>query len=212
MNGQGRAEATPPLTEEQLQELQSYDRQVNDAWRWKGFVEAALRGGIKIEEAVRFADTARDAEIRRFPAVDRARPHPHEQASEAPPAPGLTGTLSLTQMGRVWVSIVRDYCAFAGHDIPGHFDARPEEFQIGLLSAIDKHMDNYPNAQTPEESHNLWLAKHAQMGWVYGSCRNEEAKTHPCMVPYDELPNDQKLKDVLFIAFCRACAENLNPI
>jgi hypothetical protein len=33
---------------------------------------------------------------------------------------------------------------------------------------------------------------------------NPEAKTHPCFVPYDELPPEQKLKDYLFQAVVRS--------
>jgi ryanodine receptor 2 len=32
-------------------------------------------------------------------------------------------------------------------------------------------------------------------GWTYGPERDGQAKTHPCLVPYDELPEDEKEYD-----------------
>jgi hypothetical protein len=37
-------------------------------------------------------------------------------------------------------------------------------------------------------------------GWVYGEVKDAEAKTHPCIVPFEELPEFQKKKDALFCA------------
>ena len=42
------------------------------------------------------------------------------------------------------------------------------------------------------------------MGWVYGEHKDEQRKTHPCIVPYDELPAAQRAKDALFLANVRA--------
>lgn len=55
----------------------------------------------------------------------------------------------------------------------------------------------------PEDSHNSWLAEKESGGWVYGPEKDEGAKTHPCMVPYDDLPVEQRRKDALFLAVAR---------
>jgi hypothetical protein len=44
-------------------------------------------------------------------------------------------------------------------------------------------------------------------GWVYGTAKDAEKKTHPCMVPYDKLPLAQRRKDALFQAAVRARAD-----
>jgi hypothetical protein len=51
---------------------------------------------------------------------------------------------------------------------------------------------------TPEDSHEGWMKKKIEDGWVRGDVKDAEKKTHPCMVPYDELPAEQRVKDVLF--------------
>jgi hypothetical protein len=35
-------------------------------------------------------------------------------------------------------------------------------------------------------------------GWKYGKEKDPEKKEHPCLVPYYELPSEQKVKDHLF--------------
>ncbi len=56
----------------------------------------------------------------------------------------------------------------------------------------------------PEESHKSWLVEKAATGWKYGEIKDPEAKTHPCFLPYDELPPEQKLKDHLFVGIVDA--------
>lgn len=56
------------------------------------------------------------------------------------------------------------------------------------------------SGQTPEKLHELWLQDKFRNGWVYGPTKDPLAKTHPCMVPYAELPVEQRAKDYLFRA------------
>ena len=44
-------------------------------------------------------------------------------------------------------------------------------------------------------------------GWVYGAEKNAELKTHPCLVPYGDLPVEQRVKDELFTAIVKAVSE-----
>jgi hypothetical protein len=50
----------------------------------------------------------------------------------------------------------------------------------------------------PEASHERWMEHKKSEGWVYGEVKDPEAKTHPCMVPYSDLPPEQKAKDHFF--------------
>lgn len=56
---------------------------------------------------------------------------------------------------------------------------------------------------TPEDSHKSWLAHKEADGWVYGPKKDATAKTHPCMVPYDDLPPEQRIKDKLYTSVVR---------
>lgn len=40
--------------------------------------------------------------------------------------------------------------------------------------------------------HEVWAHNRMNEGWTYGTQRNDEKKTHPCLVPYEELPESEK--------------------
>lgn len=51
---------------------------------------------------------------------------------------------------------------------------------------------------TPAQLHENWMVTRTADGWIYGEVKDSDAKTHPCLVPYDELPLNQRIKDHLF--------------
>ena len=40
--------------------------------------------------------------------------------------------------------------------------------------------------------HEVWAQSRIEQGWTYGEERNDELKPHPCLVPYEELPEIEK--------------------
>lgn len=66
---------------------------------------------------------------------------------------------------------------------------------IAMMTGPDRKSD-------PEELHNDWWRKYEEMGWVYGPERDPVAKTHPDMVPFNELGWRERNKDAVFVALC----------
>ncbi|PWT75784.1 MAG: hypothetical protein C5B59_07990 [Bacteroidetes bacterium] len=56
----------------------------------------------------------------------------------------------------------------------------------------------------PEVQHNAWMEDKIKNGWTYGATKNEIAKTHPSLKPYDQLPEAERVKDKLFRAIVKA--------
>ena len=46
-------------------------------------------------------------------------------------------------------------------------------------------------------------------GWKYGPEKDPQAKTHPCIVPYDKLPDEQRDKSRLFVAIVRSMTHDM---
>src|SRR4051812_29434358 len=46
-----------------------------------------------------------------------------------------------------------------------------------------------------ENAHDLWAAQRAAQGWTYGTQRDDAKKLHPCLIPYDQLPESEKEYD-----------------
>lgn len=56
-----------------------------------------------------------------------------------------------------------------------------------------------PNAPASAQ-HEAWMADKLSNGWTYGPAKDTEAKTHPALVPYAQLPFEQRVKDHAFRA------------
>lgn len=85
--------------------------------------------------------------------------------------------------------------------VPEPWEEREDEFCKQFLKVIE--MMCGPNRKSsPEELHDDWVRAYEKMGWKYGAVRNREAKTHPDMVPFDQLGWQEQTKDAVFIALC----------
>ena len=88
------------------------------------------------------------------------------------------------------------YCQSLGDDSQSTWDDTPESHKQSLIAGVEMHLAN-PDA-TPEQSHESWYKVKEAEGWKYGEVKDMEKKEHPCFLPYEELPDEQKAKDYLF--------------
>jgi len=58
----------------------------------------------------------------------------------------------------------------------------PEEL-MALAEAISKNV------------HEVWAQNRMNEGWTYGPVRDDEKRQTPCLVPYDQLPEEEKAYD-----------------
>lgn len=93
-------------------------------------------------------------------------------------------------------SINAAYCQSLGDDSQVAWDDTPETHKQSLIAGVEMHLAN-PQA-TPEQSHESWYQQKEAEGWTYGEFKDLEKKEHPCFLPYEELPIEQKAKDYLF--------------
>ena len=49
--------------------------------------------------------------------------------------------------------------------------------------------------QMAKNVHEVWAKSRIEQGWTYGEERNDALKHHPCLVPYEELPEVEKAYD-----------------
>lgn len=95
-------------------------------------------------------------------------------------------------------SINAAYCQSLGDESQLAWEDTPDSHQQSLIAGVEMHLAN-PQA-TPEQSHESWYKQKEAEGWIYGEVKDLEKKEHPCFLPYDELPLEQKAKDYLFRA------------
>lgn len=56
-----------------------------------------------------------------------------------------------------------------------------------------------------ERVHDTWAAGRIADGWHYGPSLNEAEMTHPCLVPYHQLPESEKEYDRRTVATTICC-------
>lgn len=105
-------------------------------------------------------------------------------------------------IARVCHEANRGYCKALGDDSQLPWKDAPVWQRDSAVAGVNFLRDN-PDAK-PSASHESWLRHKAADGWKYGAVKDEGKKEHPCFVPYEELPREQKAKDYIFQAIARA--------
>lgn len=92
----------------------------------------------------------------------------------------------------------RIWCQANGDDSQKHWQDAEQWQRDSAIKGVEFKLNN-PNAGH-DAQHNAWMADKVNDGWIYGTEKNTELKTHPCIVPFNELPVFQQKKDALFCA------------
>jgi len=110
--------------------------------------------------------------------------------------------MNIEQIAKTAHEVNRAYCLSTGDTTQPLWEDAPEWQKNSAINGVKFHIEN-PDAK-PEDSHNSWLKEKETDGWKYGEVKDPEKKEHPCFVPYDKLPQEQKTKDYLFIGVVRS--------
>lgn len=112
------------------------------------------------------------------------------------------------QIAQTCHEINKAYCESIGDNSQPTWENAPEWQKSSAINGVQFHLDN-PYAP-PSASHDSWLKQKEQEGWKYGAVKDPAKKEHPCFVPYDELPTEQKSKDYLFKQVIHSLKTHLN--
>ena len=67
--------------------------------------------------------------------------------------------------------------------VPQPVDVSDVELPEELMSLVEHLSKNV---------HEVWASERIDLGWRYGNERNDELKHHPCLVPYEKLPESER--------------------
>lgn len=108
----------------------------------------------------------------------------------------------IMRIAKVAHEVNRVYCQSLGDNSQPAWADAPAWQQDSAINGVTAIVTG--NVVAPEGSHLSWYAEKVANGWVYGEVKDPVEKTHPCLVPYDELPRAQRLKDDFFFAVVKA--------
>jgi hypothetical protein len=70
--------------------------------------------------------------------------------------------------------------------VPTPIDTSHVVLPDGLVELLERLAQN---------THEVWATQRLAQGWTLGPTRDDVAKKHPCLVPYDQLPELEKKYD-----------------
>jgi hypothetical protein len=100
----------------------------------------------------------------------------------------------------------RAYCIAIGDDSQSKWEDVPDWQYLSCINGVQAVLSR---GLTPRMLHENWLAHKQAGGWKWGSVKDPEKKEHPCMVTYDDLSLEQKIKDSLFVNIVNAVGQAL---
>lgn len=110
--------------------------------------------------------------------------------------------LPADEIARVAHEINRAYCLALGDHSQRPWHTAPAWQREASKDNVAFHLQ-HPDAG-PEASHQAWMAKKLADGWSLGPVKRPEFKQHPSLLPFDQLPPQEKAKDYLFRAVVQA--------
>lgn len=115
---------------------------------------------------------------------------------------------AIEQAAKVCHEANRAYCETLGDTSQPKWEDAPEWQRDSARNGVKFHFWQHATGvePSPSASHEKWLEQKRAEGWKFGPVKDAEKKEHPCFIPYEGLPINQRRKDYIFAAICKAFA------
>jgi hypothetical protein len=92
-------------------------------------------------------------------------------------------------------------------ELTGHASS-PRWEEVSQIQAACRHSVKFAlRNPTPGAYHEDWRAAWHSEGWVYGPAYDSARRTSPALVPYEEVPDVDKVKDRIIVNITQALAK-----
>ncbi len=102
----------------------------------------------------------------------------------------------ITAIAVVCHQATKAWCELNGDTSIKNWNEAHDWQRDGCIAGVKFRLEN-PDSGI-DASHNAWMAGKEADGWSYGEIKDADKKTHPCMVPYGQLPEYQRKNDAVF--------------
>jgi len=105
--------------------------------------------------------------------------------------------MTIEQIAQAAYEANLQYCLSIGDESQLSWDFAPpwqkESTILGVMFLVE-----HPDV-SPEQIHEHWVQQKIDTGWIYGPVKDANKKEHPCIMPFRQLPDEQQVKDILFV-------------
>lgn len=112
----------------------------------------------------------------------------------------MNALYTVEQIARVVHEANTGLQAAIGEPVNPPWDEAPPWQQWSCIEGVKDALSGL----SPREHHEAWVETMRAEGWVQGPSKDGDAKTHPYLVPFDDLPPAQQAKTRLFLAIVNA--------
>ena len=119
-------------------------------------------------------------------------------------------SISVEHIAAMCHRVNKAICEAAGDQSQPTWENAPDWQKTSCIDGVLNALLNSP--QSPEQNHKNWVDFKLADGWVRGDIKDPVRKTHPCLVPFVDLPLEQKIKDYVFLAVVEGMASLLPEV
>ena len=110
--------------------------------------------------------------------------------------------IDIEQIAKTCHQVNKVYCQAIGDNSQPDWKDAPDWQKESVIAGVQNILD-WPGT-IAEDSHAIWVAYKEKEGWIYGPVNDPDKKTHPNIVPFNQLLREQRFKDELFIAVVKS--------
>ena len=118
--------------------------------------------------------------------------------------------MKVHEIAKVCHDANRSYCELLGDYSQTRWEDAPMNIRETTKDCVEQFLLD-PD-MTPEKSHENWMKAKIADGWIYGKDKDAGKKTHPSLIPYDQLSGAEQRKDFLFHAIVKALSTAMHNI
>lgn len=107
--------------------------------------------------------------------------------------------MNVEKIAQLCHEVNKAYCESIGDFSQLSWEDAQDWQKESAVNGVKIHMEN---EASPEQTHINWCKDKIADGWIYGEVKDPERKIHPCLVVYNQLPQEQRSKGYLFKAIC----------
>lgn len=107
-----------------------------------------------------------------------------------PNSSNATDTYSIEQFADAWNDSKNYLVTITTNDMKTY---NPKPIDLSDVQLTDDL--NELREAIAENAHEVWAVERQSQGWTYGEQRDDNKKETPCMVPYSQLPDSEKIFD-----------------
>lgn len=102
----------------------------------------------------------------------------------------------IRKIARLCHNLNSTFCETVGEPKQDKWNDLSSHLKRVTIEGVKNYLEN--PGLTCKDMHEQWMESKERDGWTFGRVKDENKKTHPSMIPYKELGENQKFKDYLF--------------